>query len=46
MVAKFLVLADGSLRGAACVGWGGAQTQNEMEYEYQRHKPRLRCPVF
>ena len=45
MVAKFQVLADGSLRGAACVGWGGAQTQNEMEYEYQRHKPRLRCPV-
>ncbi len=45
MVAKFQVLADGSLHGAACVGSGGAQTQNEMEYEYQRDKPRLRFSV-
>jgi hypothetical protein len=45
MVAKFQVLADGSLRGAACVGWGGTQTQNEWGYEYQLHKPKLRCSI-
>ena len=45
MVAKFQVLADGSLRGAACVGWGDTQAQSEMEYEFQRHQPRLRCSI-
>jgi len=45
MVAKFQVRADGSLQGAACVGWGSAQASNEWGYEYQLHNPRLQCPV-
>ena len=45
MVAKFQVRADGSLGGAACVGWGGTQTQNEWAYDYQLHKPKLRCSI-